>query len=305
MPSIQTDVFEWINISHPTQEVLTELAEKYAFHHLSVEDSLSQNQRPKIDEYDDYLFMVLHAPHEVKYKGEYEMKTDQIALFISKNFFVTLHEGNHVVNQLFQFCENDETHKEEYLGKGTGYFLYKFINELFLDMFPILDKLSVRADRFEEEIFVKKGQDDMLEDILELKKELLNFRRVILPQRPVIALLEHKAGRFLSEGLEAYFDDIVDKIERIWTNLESLNDLLNSIQQTNETIISHNTNNVMKILTIFSVIILPLTFLTGVYGMNLDTLPYASHEYSFYIVMGLMSLVAVIMLVYFKIKRWL
>ena len=303
--TLTVEGFSWTNVDSPTRTVLDELNREYAFHHLSIDDCLSVNQRPKIDEYDDYVFIILYFPHEVKHDDEYKIVLERVDIFIGQDFCVTVQSGSKRVNEIFEECKENEAVRNKYMAKGTGYFLYKLLNRLFLDMFPILDRLSKRADVYEDDIFEKKGAEDMLEDILELKKEILEFRRIISPQRPVVAQLEHKNTRFISEDLEVYFDDVVDKIERIWSHLESLNDTLNSIQQTNETIIFHNTNNVIKTLTIFSVTMMPLTLLSGIYGMNLSTLPYASHPSSFHIVTGIMLLVLIAMLIFFKVKKWM
>jgi magnesium transporter len=144
----------------------------------------------------------------------------------------------------------------------------------------------------------------MLKDILNIKKNIIVFRRVIAPQRSVIAQIEHKNKKFLPESLEIYFDDVVDKIEKIWNSLENLKELVASLQETNESIISHTTNNVIKILTIFSVVMLPLTFLTGLYGMNV-ALPMADRTETFFMLTALMVLVVATMLGFFKYKKWM
>ena len=126
-----------------------------------------------------------------------------------------------------------------------------------------------------------------------------------MPQRTVIAQLEHKNKKFLSDDLDVYFDDVVDKIEKIWGNLETLKEFVSSMHATNESFLSHNINNVMKVLTVFSVIMLPLTFITGVYGMNIATIPLLDNPFSFYIISALMVGIIIFMLVVFKWKKWI
>jgi len=157
----------------------------------------------------------------------------------------------------------------------------------------------------EQEVFSLEYTKDRLKDILLLKKDLINFRRIIMPQRAVIAQLEHKNQKFLPEKLEVYFDDIVDKIEKIWNNIENLQELTTSVQESNESIISHNTNNIIKTLTILSVIMLPLTFITGFYGMNIHGLWYAESTNSVWLVAGLIAFVAFAMILYFKMRKWM
>ena len=178
-------------------------------------------------------------------------------------------------------------------------------NDLFESRFPVMDSLSKQITQMEGEVFDRDFSRDYLKDILALKKDIINFRRIIMPQRSIIAQLEHKNKKFLPEKLDVYFDDIVDKIEKMWNNLENLKELVASLQETNESIISHNTNNVIKILTLISVVMLPLTFITGFYGMNVAGLPLAEHAKATFFVSGVILAVALSMIAFFKYKKWL
>ena len=126
-----------------------------------------------------------------------------------------------------------------------------------------------------------------------------------MPQRAIIAQLEHKNKKFLPENLDIYFDNIVDKIEKMWNNLENLQELTVSLHETNESIISHNTNNVIKVLTLFSVVMLPLTFITGFYGMNVEELPFVACTSAIEIIAGILVAIALGMVLYFRYKKWL
>lgn len=300
---IKFENIEWINIDTPDKECLDNLRAKYRFHHLDIEDCLSEIQRPKIDEYDRYLFIVLHLPTETG-RGR-RIVQSEVNIFIGQDFFITISKNNRAIQEIFEKCRKKKNTRKDFMEKGAGYLLYKVIDDLFTDCFPMLDSLSKDMNEMEKAAFDIANQKDMLGDILLLKKDLINFRRIIVPQRALMAQLEHKNKKFLPENLELYFDDIVDKIEKIWNNLENLKELVESLQDTNESLISHNINNVMKVLTIFSVVMLPLTFLTGLYGMNLNDLPFATHPYSFMIVAGMMLGVVFVMLIFFKYKKWL
>jgi magnesium transporter len=293
----------WVNIEFPQLKTMESLARKYKFHHLDIEDCFSEIQRPKIDEYDNYLFIVLHLPTEAG-RGR-RIVQGEINVFIGQDFFITVSKGNKALREIFENCKKKKSVKEELMGNGTGYLLYKMLDDLFSDCFPMMDRISKDMNDMEKSAFDIKNQKDMLGDILVLKKDLINFRRIIVPQRALIAQLEHKNKKFLPGKLEVYFDDVVDKIEKIWNNLENLKELVESLQDTNESLISHNINNVMKVLTIFSVIMLPLTFVTGLYGMNLGDLPFAGSAVSFPIVSGIMLGIVGIMLAFFKYKKWL
>jgi len=287
------------------EPTLMKLQKKYRFHELDIEDCLSISQRPKIDEYDNYLFLVLHVP---EYKGRGFRKriiNSEIRIFVGNNYLITLHHDNDAINKILNKVRKHKKEKEEYLGFGTGYLLYMIIDDLFESSFPLLADLTAQVNELEAEVFEMEYAKDRLQDILQLKRDLINFRRIIMPQRAVVAQLEHKDQKFLPAKLELYFDDIVDKIEKIWNNIENLQELTSSIHETNESIISHNTNNVIKILTIISVTMLPLTFITGFYGMNVRGLWFAEEDFSAIFVAGIVLAVAVSMLAYFKYKKWM
>ena len=191
------------------------------------------------------------------------------------------------------------------MGSTSGYLLYQIIDEMFGACFPLLDQLSIEVDDLEKGVFELENPKDMLKDILSLKKDIINYRRIIIPQRTLVAQLEHKNKKFLPEDLDVYFDDVVDKVEKLFNNLETLWDIVTSLHETNESILSHNTNNIIKILTIFSVIMLPLTFVTGLYGMNVVGLPLADNPLAFAGIAGILILIVFTMLIFFRFKRWM
>lgn len=298
-----SEAFAWTNIDRPDETDIRHLRRNFKFHPLDLEDCLSEIQRAKIDDYEDYIFMVLHIP--VKSPRARQLGNSEVKIFIGPKFVITLHENNPTIRKLFSDCRKKRATKEEYMSKGPGYFLYMLIDDLFGSCFPLLDDLSKDLNEMEQDVFDSDYSHDCLKDILVLKKDIINFRRIIIPQRAIIAQLEHKNKKFLPENLDVYFDDVVDKIEKIWNNLENLKELIASLQETNESIISHNTNNIIKVLTVFSVIMLPLTFITGFYGMNIEHLPFAGHKFSVEIVIGILVAIVASMISYFKYKKWI
>lgn len=300
---VRFEKLRWLNIVRPSEADIKYLGKKFKFHHLDLEDCLSVNQRPKIDEYPDYLFIILHLP--VVNKRTKRIESSEVRFFVLKDVLVTIHNNNPTVSKIFEACRKKKDMKSEYMSAGSGYLLYIIVNELFGAGFPILDSLSENLVDMEQDVFDQDFHRDKLKEILSLKKDIINFRRIIIPQRAVVAQLEHKNNKYSPDNLEIYFDDIVDSIEKIWSVLENLKELAESLHETNETIISHNTNNIIKVLTVFSVIMLPLTVITGFYGMNLQGLPYASTSNPVWIVSGIMFLVVAVMLLYFKIRKWI
>ena len=293
----------WKNIVKPTPELLEELRAKYKFHHLDLEDCLSKIQRPKIDEYANYLFLVFHFPYYNKHSKN--ITFHEVYIFVGDGYLITLSDGNNELQRIFNEVNTENYLKDEYFKDTSGYILYNILDEMFTRCFPLIDRLNDDVDTIEGDVFKMENPKDMLKDILFLKKDIINFRRIILPQRELLKELEYKVKNFMPKSLEIYFDDTVDKVERIYNNLETLKEMAASLHETNDAILTHNTNNVIKILTIFSVIMLPLTFVTGLYGMNLTWLPVATHPFSFFIISGGLVVLTLLMLVFFRYKKWM
>jgi len=288
----------WIDLSSPTSDEVKDLGERFCFHHLDLEDVLSDTQRSKIDEYDDYQFLVLHLP--VLDKKTKRIHSLELDIFLLKDKLISIHDHSPEINHILKSCTNKLEQKEDYLGKNTSFLLYKILDDLFNYSFTLLDDLNLSISKMENEVFEYDLHRDNLREILLLKKDIIHFRRIMIPERTVIAQLEHKTPG----NLKLYFDDLVDKIEKIWSMLETMKELVESLHETNETIISHNTNNVMKVLTVFSAVMLPMTLVTGFYGMNLD-LPLAGEAHAALYLAGGMLIIVGGMLGYMRYKRWI
>ncbi len=293
----------WHDDSAPTEQVLKKLQEMYGFHDLDVEDCLSEHERPKVEEYDNYLFLVFHIPYRAKKSGR--IIKEEVNIFLGQNFFVTLHRGRiPILDRLWSDLENSEDLREEYLQHGTGFFLYELMRHFFEDVFPLVDSIRKELNRMEEILFETDEEVDLLKDIMNVKRNIIAMRSILLPQRTLIATLEHKNKKFVPDELALYFDDILDAIERQWALLDTAKEMIDALQDTHESWLSHKTNAVIQVLTIFSVTMLPLTFLTGLYGMNVG-LPFGAHPNAFFIVVGMMGGILVAMLTYFAKKHWL
>lgn len=299
---------KWVNIVNPTEKETALLAKKYKFHELDLDDCLQQTERPKIDEYDKYLFIILHFP--VYNKRHHRYDTEQLNIFIGQNYLVTLHQGRlKELTHIFEECQKSLKNKRLLFGEaeGTGYLLYEIISLLFESIFKTTDKIQKSIRRVEMEIFESKRAKDELFNIMVLKKNVITLRKILLPQRSVIAALEHKQKRFLPADLVIYFDDVVDQIESLWNILETQKEIVESLEDTNESLLSHNINETIRTLTVFSAIMLPLTFVTGLFGMNVK-LPFVeamNMDQHFWTVLIMMGVIITVMLALFKWKRWM
>jgi magnesium transporter len=293
----------WLNLEAPTAVETAYLAEHFDFHELDLEDVLSTRQRPKMDEYDDYVFLVLHVPHFNKLKGR--LDAAELNVFVAQGLVITLpNVPLKPIGRLFAQLEANTERREEYFSKGAGYLLYEILSETFDYCFPILDKIGFKLDRLNDAIFTERRSEDVVRDISDVKQEIVAYRKVIKPERSTLRLLERSRTRYLTEDLEVYFDDVVDKAERIWDQLDNYKEVVEALEQTNESVIAHKQNDILRVLTVFSVILLPLTLISGIYGMNVG-LPRQHSAEAFWVIFGGMLVIAVVMLSYFRYRSWL
>jgi magnesium transporter len=294
----------WINVVSPDVETAQELAERFGWHPLDVEDIVSKRQRPKVDDYEDegYLFAVLHFP--VFDQSVKRLNAAELDIFIGPDYVVTIPNRElHPVTRLFRRCVEDELYREELFARGSGRLLYEILDDLFDYCFPILDKIAFKLDVIEDEMFEGRSQE-VVRDISNVKQEIISYRKIIKPERTTLRVLERRVENFLPEELELYFDDIVDAAERVWDLLDNYKEVVEALESTNESVISHQQNDVLRLLTVFTVIVLPLTMLTGVFGMNVD-FPGEGTREAFWVIIALLAAVLAAMVGFFRWKRWL
>jgi magnesium transporter len=292
----------WIHVDAPRAAQATELAERFGWHDLDVEDVLSKRQRPKIDEYPDYLFAVLHFPRYDKQVQR--LNAAELDFFLAGDYLVTLPNVELLpVTRLFRRCEEDEALRQQLFSNGSGRLLYEVLDDLFDYCFPILDKIGHKLDTIEDEMFEGRSEE-IVRDISNVKQEIISYRKIIKPERSTLRVLERDVERFLPEELDLYFNDIVDATERIWDLLDNFKEVVDALEQTNESVISHRQNEVLRVLTVFSVILLPLTLVTGFFGMNVR-FPGFDGTTAFWVVAGFMLAMAVGLIAFFRYKRWL
>jgi magnesium transporter len=249
--SVSYGSLTWIDIIHPGDAEIEWLRSHYHFHPLHLEDTLSKLQRPKIDDMDDYTFIVMHFP----------VYSKLVRLLY------------YIVDKLVDYC------------------------------FPILNKIDANIEQVEDEIFEEKVRHTVQEISL-IRRDVIAFRRIIKPLIPVINSLERKSRPFLNEDMDEYFGNISDHLSKIWDTLEDYKEVIEGLSDTINSLTSNRINEIIKVLTIISVILLPLTVISGIYGMNIP-LPVSNHPLAFEIVMGLMAAVIVAMLGFFKWKKWI
>jgi len=292
----------WIHIDDPRLAHREWLEEHYEFHPLDWEDVYSRNQRPKLDVYDDYLFIVLHFPIFEKSSGR--LLTAEMDMFVGPDYLITFTETPIAPLQaMFERMESREELREQTFSKGSGYLLYKIVDTNTDAAFPMLRKMGNKLDRLEDKILEGRSSE-IVKDISNAKQEIINFRRIVRPQRAVLRDLERTKQRYLADEMEIYFDDISDAAERIWDTLENYKEVAEALESTNESVLSHRLNDSLRVLTATSVILLPLTLIASIYGMNVPV-PGENEPFAFWVVVGLMAMMLVVLTVIFRRRGWL
>jgi magnesium transporter len=299
---IEAAGIRWIHIESPRMSDRDWLEENFDFHPLDYEDVYSRNNRPKLDQYDDYVFIVLHFP--LFEKETQRVLTAEMDLFMGPDYLITLPNIHFPpLAAMFERYREKPDLREATFSKGTGYLLYKIVDTCVDASFPMLRKMEMKLDRIEDDIFEGRS-GEIVRDISEAKQEIINFRRIMRPQRAVLRDLERTKQRYLQEELEIYFDDISDAAERIWDTLENHKEVIEALESTNESVLSHRLNDSFRILTAVSVVLLPLTLIASIFGMNVPV-PGQNAEFAFLGIMLLMGILLVALVAYFRRRGWL
>src|SRR3954467_2990930 len=263
---VEAPGLRWINIERPRSVDQAWLEERYEFHALDYEDVFSRNQRPKVDEYDDYQFIVLHFPRYDKVVGR--LNAAEVDMFVGPDYLITIpNEPLQPLEYLFERCRSNEELRESLFSKGAGYLLYKIVDDCVDASFPMLRKMGNKLERVEQEIF-EGNSAEVVRDLSNVKQEIINFRKIVRPQRSALRDLERNKARYIADDLDIYFEDINDASERVWDMLENYKEVVEALESTNEAQIAHRTNETFRVLTAISVIVLPLTLIASIWGMN-------------------------------------
>jgi magnesium transporter len=299
---IEAAAVRWIHIESPRSADRDWLEEHFDFHPLDYEDVFSRNQRPKLDQYDDYVFIVLHFP--LFDKDSARILTAELDLFMGPDYVITLpNMPLPPLSAMFERYREKDDLREEVFSKGPGYLLYKIVDTGVDASFPMLRKTALKLERLEDDIFEGRSSE-IVRELSDTKQEIINFRKIVRPQRAVLRDLERTKQRYLQEELEIYFDDISDAAERIWDTLENYKEVIEALESTNESVLSHRLNDSFRILTAASVVLLPLTLIASIFGMNVQ-FPGEGAAITFYLILALMAVLLVALVILFRRRGWL
>lgn len=292
--------FVWVDVEKPTQDDMHLLQEHFAFHPLAIEDCFTTIQRPKIDRYEKYLFIVLHAALLAAHKDK--ATSLELDSFLGENYVVTVHlKPIRSVDSTWERCLKNAG----IMLRGSAYLFYFLADALVDNYFPILEKMDTDVQAAEDCIF-KDANAEVLGKIFYLKENVLMLRRIIGPQRETMNFIARGGYEpLIPSDLSIYFRDVSDLLARISDNLDTYRDMLTSALDGYLSVTSNKLNEIMKVLTIIATIMMPLTLITGIYGMNFRFMPEIDWKYGYFAIVGVMLSIGGGMLLFFKRKKWL
>lgn len=296
-----SDSVTWINVDGLEDITLYEkFGREFGIHPLIMEDILNTNQRPKIEEFDDYIYIVL----KMIYYSKNTPVVEQVSLICMKNVVITFQEQE-LKGDVFDNLRNRiRTEGNKIRSAGTDYLTYAIIDSIVDNYFVSLEKFEDRIENFEEKL-LKDPTNEVFTEIYNMKREMIFIRKSVWPFREVINVLQRGETKFINADISVYFKDVYDHTIQVIDSIELFRDIIEGMLDTYLSSVSNKMNEVMKFLTIFSTIFIPLSFLVGVYGMNFDNMPELKWHYAYQGLWVVMITIVISMLVYFKKKKWL
>lgn len=295
------DKISWFNIQglNNTGEI-EKLGKYYDLHPLLLEDIVNTDQRPKIDEYEDYIFLVVKMLY---HNPQGQLINEHLSLVLGKNYVLSFQEAEGDVFAAVR--ERILQAKGRIRNKSADFLLFSLLDAVIDSYFSMVEVISDKVENLEDLLFSPHPEDNIIYEIQELKREILRIRRAVFPLREALGRLDKSNSPLLELKTKKYFDDLYDHILQVWDNIEVYREMTWSLMEMYMSTISNKMNEIMKVLTIMASIFIPLTFIAGVYGMNFDYMPELHWKYGYFVLLGIMLLIFLLMLYYFRRKHWL
>lgn len=323
--NVQTINFQglyFINVSKPTDFEMKFLKNNYNFNLLNLEDYLYRTQIPKIENYEKYDLLVLrfpvfsenipenihqygiHLPKMIVHSSKRKLTTSYVDFFVSDEYVVVLHDGLlPKIDHIFALCQKTLHNRAEYMGKGSVFLMYKIIDALVDDCFPAVNEITSAIDRADKDLEVKQSQKT-LEEISTIRRNLVVFHTMIKPILPLFKELKEGKHKRFNGQMNSFWRNILDHLQKIMDRVEDNRELIEGISESNESFIMTQTNLIIRVLTVITVIIMPLQVLGGFYGMNVEGLPFTRGPWTMEIHIGMILAIVIPLVAIFKIKRW-
>lgn len=302
MKEVSFKKLTWIDFENPSADDILYLQENFNIHPLAIEEFVTPTMRPKATEYENCLFLTVHIPlFDVVTKTTYPGELDVV---LTKDHLITGHVKEiYQLTEFFKSLEGSEGKRRLHMGKTTAHLMYRVLEILFDSCFPKADHITEKLNAIEEEIF-KGNEKDMVMEISVVKRDILNFRRTLKPQRSILESIMQKNCNLIPKDILPYFQDLMGTNIRLWNILENSKEIVESLEQTNNSLLSNKLDMTMKILTIFSAVLLPLTVYSNILAMS-ASIPFGNNPNGFWIHMGIMSVIGIFTVTLFKSKNWL
>lgn len=300
---LQTEHTKWIHINKPSKDDIKFIKSSFGFHPLVVESVDAPTLHPAIEDYGDHLFLILHFP--VIFKEHIANKAAEVDFLVTKNLLCTVtYHPYEKLEELFEKLTEDEELRAKFSDHHTGPMLYGMLDWLLGSLIHNLDFIEGEVTRIEDKIFAKQDTA-MVEDISHARRDILDFRRILLPSETVLKHLPEVARKFYGEAMEPYFADLITTESKIQHLIENHKETIESLQATHDSLLSSKISRIITILTVFSSVILPINLLASIWGMNHSYLPLRDGRYDFWIVVGIMIAFSFLLITYFRRKKWI
>lgn len=300
--TISFDTLKWHHIANPTVEDLDFLRDNFHFHPLDIDDCSSFVQRPKIDIYDDYFFLVLHFP--LMDNRTNLVKTEETKIFWGQDYLITVGNSQYVVHDLFNFAKvHPDLLDEDDIGGTSDAILYYILYRMMKETFLLVERMGTELDFINRELFSSKAEK-IIGQISRFRKNIIQLNTMFKPQLRLFNKFESGEIKGFADDMEEYWGNILDFYQKMWDMIDDYGELVAGLSNTFDSLQANKTNEIMRMLTIISTIVLPLTFISGLYGMNVS-LPFADSPHAFLIVNVICIAIIVILLIFFIKKRWL
>ncbi len=299
--TVKIGTLKWHHILSPKDDDLDFLRENFHFHPLDLEDCRSLNQRPKIDIYDDYYFLILHFPNFDR--NNTFLTTKEVKIFWGEDFVITIGQSHWIVAKMFEEAQGQAERKEEFEIGTSDALLYKILEKLMQESLSMIRRIGSELEFINRELFSKRAEKT-IEEISVTRKNIILLNTIFKPQLRLFHKFETGAIEGFAENMEDYWGNILDYYQKMWDMTEDYEELIEGLSKTFDSLQANKINEIMKVLTLISSILLPLTFITGLYGMNIG-LPFQNEPRAFWIVVVAMVTIVFTMVWFFKKKNWM
>jgi magnesium transporter len=304
VPFKDEPLISWLNVEGVHQaEVIEEIGTNLGIHPLVMEDILNTSQRPKIEDFDEYIYIVLKMLYWNE--GQSEVESEQVSFILGDGYVITFQEGDEAGKDVFDPVRvRIRGGKSRIVKRGADYLVYSLLDAIVDHYFVILEHLGEQVTDLEEEL-VTDPTTDTLQLIHDLKRELVFLRKYVWPLREVISRLEKEETDLIEESTSIYLRDVYDHTIQVIDTIETFREMISGMLDIYLSSISNKMNEVMKVLTIIATVFIPLTFIAGIYGMNFVYMPEIQWRFGYFFVLFIMALIFIGMIIYFRRRRWL